>query len=331
MNNSKIKVSVIVPIYNVDKFLGKCIETIINQSHNNLEIILVDDGSPDSSGKIADEYANKDNRIKVIHQKNAGVSAARNTGINAATGEYICFADGDDYLMPDYVEYLLDLAIQNKADISLTTHMFSNYTLNQIKKDKIEVYSAEKATIGILCYNIPIGVYCKMFKRSFIGDNIRFLTNLYIGEGFNFNTTAFQRANIIAVGHRRIYYYRKDNSNSATTKFSMDKWINGLMAIDIIKENFILKSNKLDNAWKFAYWRTNSDVYDLMVLASVEDKYPEMYKKCLYVTRRNALSSIIVPTSLKEKLRAMIMLVYPKLIPKLMVLRRKKYNIDINN
>lgn len=331
MDNSKIKVSVIVPIYNVDKFLDKCIESIINQSHKNLEIILVNDGSLDLSGKIADEYAVKDDRIKVIHQKNSGVSSARNSGINVATGEYICFADGDDYLMSDYVEYLLALAVENNADVSLTTKMFSNYQLNQIKKDIVKIYSPENATISILCYNIPIGVYCKMFKRSFIGDNIRFITDLYIGEGFNFNTAAFQRANHVVVGNRRVYYYRRDNSNSATTKFSMDKWINGLMAIDVIKENFIISSKALDRAWEFAHWRTRSDVYDIMVLASAEDSYPQMYKECLSITRKKALNSFMVPTSFKERVRAMVMIIWPRLVPQLMIWRREKYNVNVQN
>lgn len=331
MNNENVKVSIIVPIYNVEKYLKKCIESIIRQTHSNLEIILVDDGSPDSSGEIADRYANKDKRIKVIHQKNSGVSAARNVGINAATGEYICFADGDDYLMDDYVEYLLDLVIKNKADISLTTKMFSNYDLNQTKKEKVEIYTGEEATISILCYNIPIGVYCKMFKRSFIGDSIRFLEDIFIGEGFNFNTTAFQRANKVVVGNRKIYFYRKDNTNSATTKFSIEKWTNGLMAIDTIKNNFIIKSENLNKAWEFAYWRTHSDVYDLMVLASVEDKYLGMYKKCLNVVRKKALCSLTVPTSSKERIRSLLMFINPKIIPQLMILRRKKYNVNVTN
>ncbi|SDH73809.1 glycosyltransferase family 2 protein [Desulfosporosinus hippei] len=331
MENSEVKVSVIIPIYNVGKFLGKCIETIINQTYYNIEIILVDDGSPDHSGRICDEYAAKDKRIKVIHQKNAGVSSARNAGINAASGDYICFVDGDDYLMPDYVEYLLDLAVRNDADVSLTTEMFSNYNLNQIKKDKMEVYSAEKAAAEILCYNIPVGANNKMFKRSFIGDKIRFLPNLIIGEGFNFNTAAFQRANIVGVGHRRIYYYRKDNPTSVTTKFSMDNWINGLMAIEVIKNDFIIKTSKLNNAWKYANWRTHSDVYDLMVLASVEKRYPEMYKKCLHVTRTQALFSLRVPTSAKERIRAMIMMVCPRMMPQLMLLRRYLYHVDVEN
>lgn len=108
MMNESVKVSVIVPIYNVEKYIGKCILSIIEQTYKNIEIILVDDGSLDDSGNIADEYATRDNRIKVIHKANAGVSAARNSGLDAATGDFVCFSDGDDYVMPNYVEHLLN-------------------------------------------------------------------------------------------------------------------------------------------------------------------------------------------------------------------------------
>lgn len=99
MEHKDIKVSIVIPVYNVEKYLDKCIKSVLKQSHENLEIIMVDDGSTDNSGKIADSYLEKDSRIKVIHKKNEKVSAARNTGIDAATGEYVCFADADDYLM----------------------------------------------------------------------------------------------------------------------------------------------------------------------------------------------------------------------------------------
>lgn len=330
MLNDKVKVSVIVPLYNVEKYAEECIETILSQTHTNLEIILVNDGSKDSSGNIADEFAKRDKRIRVIHQENSGVSIARNSGLDAATGDYICFVDGDDYVMPDYVDYMLNIALVHEADIALTTEMFGNFQLNQIKEDKIELYSSEEATVGILCYRIPIGVYCKIFKRSFLVDNkIRFLHDLYIGEGFNFNTAAFQRANIVGVGRRRTYYYRRDNSTSATTKFSIDKWDNGLKAIEFLKRDFIIHTKLLDNAWKFANWRTHSDVYDIMVLASAQTKYPEMYKKCLHITRTKALRSLTVPTSLNQKLRALVMMVSPILIPKMMILRRKRYNAEV--
>ena len=93
-----IKVSVVVPVYNVEKYLDRCINSIINQTYHNLEIILVDDGSPDNCPQMCDEWAQKDERIRVVHKKNAGLGIARNTGIDHATGDYICFFDSDDYV-----------------------------------------------------------------------------------------------------------------------------------------------------------------------------------------------------------------------------------------
>ena len=97
MENDKL--SIVVPIYNVEKYLRKCINSLINQTYKSIEIILVDDGSSDSSGNIADEYAEKDSKIKVIHKTNGGVSSARNSGIEAAKGDYICFTNGDDHII----------------------------------------------------------------------------------------------------------------------------------------------------------------------------------------------------------------------------------------
>lgn len=159
MKNEDTKVSIIVPIFNVEKYLPKCIDSIIQQTHKNIEIILVDDGSPDKCPQICEDYKRKDDRIVTIHKKNAGVSAARNSGLDIATGKYICFADGDDYLMEDYIEYLLDMAVDNAAEISLTTEMFTNYQNQQTLNTHTSIRTGEDATEGILCYRIPIGVY----------------------------------------------------------------------------------------------------------------------------------------------------------------------------
>ena len=99
-------ITVVVPVYKVEKYIDRCVTSIINQSYKNLEIILVDDGSPDNCGKICDDYARKDERIKVIHKENGGLSDARNAGINIAKGKYITFIDSDDYIKYDYVEFL---------------------------------------------------------------------------------------------------------------------------------------------------------------------------------------------------------------------------------
>lgn len=120
MDNPKI--SVIVPVYKVEPYLRKCLDSIVTQTYQNLEIILVDDGSPDNCGAICDEYAAKDGRIRVIHQENKGVSAARNAGLDAAAGDYIGWVDSDDWIEPDMFEYLLKNAQEQDADITVCGH-----------------------------------------------------------------------------------------------------------------------------------------------------------------------------------------------------------------
>lgn len=315
MKNTQL-VSIIVPVYNTERYLPECIDSIISQSHKNLEIILVDDGSPDNSGKIADEYAKTDERINIVHQENRGVSAARNAGLDRARGDYICFSDSDDILKPDYVEYLLDMAIQNNADIALTTEMFTRGNM-QTKTDKVEIYSAEKAFTEILYYHIPIGCYCKVFKQDFLNkNNIRFLTDFFIGEGFNFNATAFQYANRIAAGHRKIYYYRQSNETSAMTVFSFNKCVNGLDAVENIKKSMMIRTKKTAIAWEYANWHTHTDFFCWMVRAGTEKEYQELYKNVYIITRTKALYALCVPVCLKDKIRALLLAVIPLYLAK---------------
>lgn len=331
MENQKQKVSVIVPIYNVVQYLPQCIESLCMQTYENIEIILVDDGSTDGGGYICDQYAERDQRIKVIHKKNNGVSAARNDGIRESVGSYICFVDGDDYVMPDYVQYMLRLATQYNTDVALSTEIFTNFDLDQSRNISEKVYTGEQATESILCYDMLVGVNNKIYRRSLLEKGIQFLEDLYIGEGFNFNTTAFQKATNVAIGNRKIYYYRKDNANSVTTRFDASKWENGLHAIQLIRQNLILYSERLERAWEFAWWRTNTDVYDLLILADAKTQYPEMYHDCRQVMKKYKFSCFYAPTSLKQRIRAIIMWICPVLIPWAMIVRRKKYKVNIGN
>ena len=124
-------ISIIVPIYRVEKYLNRCIDSILSQSYRNLEIILVDDGSPDNCSIICEEYAKKDKRIKVIHKKNGGLSEARNYGIEASTGDYIMFVDSDDYISKDMCKTLLINALENNADIVVCN-------FKEVYTDKVE-------------------------------------------------------------------------------------------------------------------------------------------------------------------------------------------------
>ncbi len=323
--NESVKVSVIVPIYNVEKYIGKCILSIIEQTYKNIEIILVDDGSLDDSGNIADEYATRDNRIKVLHKTNAGVSAARNSGLDAATGDFVCFSDGDDYVMPNYVEHLLKLCLTYHADVAYTVDMYTTFHNEHIANNQVKVITPEDATENILCYKVPIGVYSKLFNREFlVKNNIRFLEDVYIGEGFNFNTACFQRANKVVMSNERIYFYRRDNEASAMTKFKAAKCQMALKAIDIIKENLVLKSARIENAWTFAYWHTHFDMYCWIVNAKAKNENVELYKKCRYVSQSKAYIAFSVPTKRTERIRGFLGLIAPYIVAKLMLWRSNR-------
>ena len=331
LTNVTDKVTVIVPVYNVSSFLSKCIESICEQKYPFLEIILVDDGSTDESGKICDSYAEKDARIKVIHKQNQGVSLARNAALDVATGKWICFVDGDDYVMPNYVSYMLALALAYNADIALTTQLFGNFDSNkQAENDSVKAWTAEDAVEAILCYKVPIGCYCKIFKRE-IMETTRFMPEVFIGEGFNFNIAAFQKSTKIVAGSLKTYYYRRDNPTSAMTKFSIKKCECGLLALEIIKEKLQIHTERIERAWEFANWRTHSDFYDSFKLAKAKIEYPDVYKKCLSVIRKKALVALNVPTSRQNKLRAIVMWLCPPLIPFLLKIREKKSKVIITH
>ena len=325
-------ISVIVPIYNVEKYLEKCIKSIQDQDYTNLDIVLVDDGSSDSSGKIADSFCEVDSRIRVVHKANSGVSSARNTGLSVAKGKYICFIDGDDYVASDYVSYLYSLIITNRVDISLTTDLFTNFDTKQVKKDHRYIVSGEQAVIKILSYNIPIGVYCKMFSSSFLYDfSLRFDEELFMGEGFSFNVNSFLKAKEVSVGRKRVYFYRKYNETSATTQFSIEKWENALYAIEKMHNSIEGNSKEIETAWRFARWRAYSDAYNLLLMSGSHKNHPDMLNRCIGTIKKDGKYAFLTTTPRREKMRAFLMLISPSLFPELLMLRRRKHKVFIKN
>ena len=155
-------VSVVIPIYNVEKYLNRCISSIVSQTYSNLEIILIDDGSPDNCPQICDEWAKKDSRIIVVHKKNEGLGRARNTGIDHARGTYICFFDSDDYIEPDTIEACVEAACENNADLVVFGH--DNVTPDMhvlgshIPTPPKKLFSGEEITTALL----PNSLYCNL-------------------------------------------------------------------------------------------------------------------------------------------------------------------------
>lgn len=207
-------ISVIVPVYNVQKYLEKCVNSIINQTYKNIEIILVDDGSKDSSGKLCDELKRKDNRIKVIHKKNGGLSDARNTGIKMSNGSYIGFVDSDDYIKEDMFEILYNLNKDYSADISIVSfYEIYNGTLISVRdSNKLEELTKIEA-IKELLIDTKIQSYAwnKLFKRELF-DSIQFPINKNY-EDIATTLLLFEKANkVVLLEEPKYYYARRDDS-----------------------------------------------------------------------------------------------------------------------
>ncbi len=165
MKTESLLVSVVVPVYNVRGYVEKCLESIVRQSYENLEIIVVDDGSTDESGEICDQFAKMDARVRVVHQKNGGLSNARNTGLKKAKGEFVCFIDGDDYIRKDFVLDLYSAARDNEAEIAICG------VNKEIPRE--EVLSGEEATVRLLIgqENLEIIACNKIYKKSLFVEN----------------------------------------------------------------------------------------------------------------------------------------------------------------
>ena len=207
------KISVIVPVYNVEKFLAQCLESLIRQTYKNLEIIIIDDGSSDNSYKIYKKYAKNDSRIKIIKQINAGVSAARNAGLASATGEYIHFIDSDDYIDIDYYEKMLSASGSMSPDIIAGGVVSQNAPLYNIVYDSKCVLKTptEKFLITNALNNCTVWRY--LFKRDFLVKNkLTFVTGR-IFEDMLFTPNAILLANyIVTVPDAKYYYVFNENS-----------------------------------------------------------------------------------------------------------------------
>jgi glycosyltransferase involved in cell wall biosynthesis len=295
-------VSVIVPVHNVERYIEKCIDSICNQTHRDIEIIVVDDGSPDNSGALVDALSKKDPRIEVFHTINKGVSSARNLGMERATGSFISFVDGDDYLAPDFIEYMVDIANKTGAYFVMSRNCYKSADERQVDEEKIEIYTPEKAASELLYPYIDIGCWNKLFLRGFLLEkNIRFPTNFYMGEGLNFIVRAAQLSNYVGVGNKRVYHYRKDNLNSVTTKVNIEKFVNALAAIDNIENNTIVKSREFSTALAFHRYLTIFYAFDTVIRTGQQKRYQIEHSQWRHAIRKGSI--IVMRARVKPSLK----------------------------
>lgn len=215
MSNNNPLVSIIVPVYNVDQYLMKCLDSILSQTYQNLQIVLVEDGSIDHSADICDVYSQKDSRITVVHQKNDGLSSARNIGLATATGEYVGFVDSDDWIECDMFDVLLKNMLQYNADISIVDYCKDSETEScfPMKKNNVEIMNEEQAlTEMVRGIKYQAHMCTKLYSR-FIISCLYFSEEVKLLEDYVANAFLLSKAHVVVYQEYHCYHYIQRQSS----------------------------------------------------------------------------------------------------------------------
>lgn len=316
-------ISVIVPVYNVEKYLTKCLDSILSQTYKNLEIILIDDGSTDKSGQMIDSYSKKYKNIKALHKRNGGLSSARNTGIKHAKGEWLVFIDSDDYIKNNFVARLFELASSNDADIATCSFESFSDDNSMLKKSPIwptQALTGIEAVNDMLKNKRPAYVCLSMFRAELFKTN-----HIEFPVGQEYEDMApriklLYYAKKVAFTNDKLYFYLIRKSSITGKKFSVSRYQDFLKALNSIKEflensksaikikfldyfefyslvtllNYLAKERK-PNVGTKKYWRKIrgqlKTLYSRVEFPSVKNKL--LYRVLLLLSANRTLYSII--------------------------------------
>ncbi len=299
-------ISIIIPVYNVEQYLDKCLQSVINQTYQDIEIILVDDGSSDSSGILCDKWKEKDSRIKVIHKSNGGLSNARNVGIEQANGKYLMFIDSDDIVANDLCKVLFEMLKNNHADISIcnATHIFNN-EFDFKNTGKIYCYDCNEA-ISQLWYQksfLP-SAWGKLYKKSLF-NNIRFPKGKIYEDMFTTYKLIF-RSRCIVKSERKLYHYliREDSIlGTVNVKKQLDM-------VEAAEEMLDFAIKNASSSIKAATYRVS--ISSIMVIAHCQvinrNKYEEQIKTNLWNNIKGNRIKIIFDPNAKNKYKILAMI-----------------------
>ena len=290
-----VKVSIVIPVYNAESYLTDCIDSIINQSYQNIEIILVDDGSTDNSGNICDNYAKKDNRVKVIHQENSGVSTARNNGIKACSSEYVNFIDSDDIVHSDYIKKLVENVNSDLLPICRIEE-FQGKAI--IKNGDNGVINLNKDRFIELCkialLNTPC---CKLYNVDIIrNNNIYFDTKLSLGEDLLFNLDYLKYINKIVIVDQVLYYYRRSECNTLSTAYNPN--MPEIQSILFDRYTDFFKVLSMDNSISRIYDSYRYSILAIIIENEFKNKSVNFIKRCLNVKK------ILKDNKMKERINS---------------------------
>lgn len=268
---SSPKVSIIIPVYNVEKYINGCLDSVIKQSYTNLEIILVDDGSTDSSGTICDKWAKKDPRINVIHKNNEGLNYARRSGYELATGEYVTFLDSDDLFYKDNIKNSLDALMLNDLDMVAYMHLdFSdgdeaNGTINPIISDEYTIKRSTADVFHFLLFNgyeniYPMTAWGKLYKKNLLTHVDWQRSNMRAFEDNFFTPQIFDKVSSFAILKQQLYFYRRNGDDKVLSKTLTGNTCDG-QAIGYLEYLDVLRD----------YWQTFFDKHQLDFSQALHD------------------------------------------------------------
>lgn len=267
-------VSIIVPIYNAEKYLDSCIQSVLRQTYTNWELILIDDGSTDKSGRIAEEYGFADERITVFHQKNLGVSLARNQGIDEATGNYVVFLDADDELIEDCLAKTVNIAEETNADV-VAGRSCENQELFQ---DRIIWTGAEALENSLKDHLFTYSACAKLIRREFIGKT-RFTPDIRINEDSYFVFQLLCKQNVFVLTNDVIYFYRANSESSSRTVFS-EKYFDILKVSDLKYKKIEEQFPQMHDLAKNMLLKARMNVLRILAVRT-RDEYRDVEKKLL--------------------------------------------------
>lgn len=284
MKGNNPVISVIVPVYNVELYLKRCVDSIIEQSYNNIEIILVNDGATDSSPEICDFYARTDSRIRVIHKENGGLSSARNAGINIMNGKYVLLIDSDDYIEKDMISKLYFVAQEKKADIVTCqfVKVFDDKN-NQYPSNNqnMKIWTGKQSLVQMF---YPGGIgwsACNKMYRATLFENIRYTEGVY-WEDMATTYKLYEKCSVVVETPYRLYFYYIRNSG-ITGKKSTKRAYDAVINTEKLAVYFAINYPQIQNVPLAFYGKIAPNFLVTLVCAG---EYEEIQKKCFYAIKR---------------------------------------------
>lgn len=280
-------VSIVIPIYNVEKYLERCIQSVVKQTYKDIEIILVNDGSTDESGKICEKWKKEDSRIQVINKKNGGLSEARNFGIDIAKGDYICFVDSDDFIENVMIEKLIKINEEREADIAICNRFYyyennDKYLRFRDENEIMEMNSEEAIKEMVLLKNFDMAAWGKLYKTELF-KNIRFPVKK-LSEDYYIMYKLFDIAGKVVYTSKPYYYYlQRKGSISKTPKLNYDFIEAAKLQMDYVEKKY----PNLKTYVRAAYASSNMTVYNIMLDYNAKIKKEDIIKLKSIVKQNN--------------------------------------------